>query len=316
MTRYCLEQLNEDQFETLVVDLCEYLLGVGVLSFTKGKDGGRDAYFVGTANHYPSEAAPWSGRFIIQAKHVASAEASCSDNSFFHNQSSVVKKEVERLKVKQQEGESFDNYLLFTNRKLTGGIHPVIREYILKELKLANADVVGVEYIERMLDDCPDLVRKYRLMRFVLPDRFYEKDIRDIIILFDKQTTWVDDAERELDNTFKYVDKEEKNRLNGVDDDYFSEIKHHSLMHFKEIESFLKNPVNFEYKRKYINTTADLRSYIRRNQQVHPFVDLLECIIEEIVSTESNEVLRNRALARVFVHYMYWNCDIGRKEEL
>lgn len=41
----------------------------------------------------------------------------------------------------------------------------------------------------------------------------------------------------------------------------------------------------------------------------------MEFIIDTITGADTDsDVFRVRALVRVFVHYMYWNCDIGRKE--
>ena len=64
---YAYEDLSPEQFETLIVLLCQRLLGTSVKGFAKGPDGGRDAKFVGTAELHPSKAAPWFGTVIIQA---------------------------------------------------------------------------------------------------------------------------------------------------------------------------------------------------------------------------------------------------------
>ena len=60
--------LSDDQFETVVVAIGQRLFGPGLMGFAPGKDGGRDAKFKGTAQCYPSAAAPWTGCTIIQAK--------------------------------------------------------------------------------------------------------------------------------------------------------------------------------------------------------------------------------------------------------
>lgn len=68
--KFAYEDLIEDQFETLVVLLCQRLLGMSVQGFAKGADGGRDARFNGTAELLPSKTAPWVGTIIVQAKHT------------------------------------------------------------------------------------------------------------------------------------------------------------------------------------------------------------------------------------------------------
>ena len=55
--KFAYEDLSDDQFEVLIVLLCQRLLGISVQGFAKGPDGGRDAKFVGTAELHPSKAA-------------------------------------------------------------------------------------------------------------------------------------------------------------------------------------------------------------------------------------------------------------------
>ena len=73
---YPLHDLSDDEFETLVNKVCMMQLGMGVVSFAAGKDGGRDGKFEGTAQRFPSEASPLSGKFIIQAKWTSNPAAS------------------------------------------------------------------------------------------------------------------------------------------------------------------------------------------------------------------------------------------------
>ena len=136
MIRYDFDQLSEDEFEALVIDLCNDLLGIGVQSFTKGPDGGKDGFFIGTAQSYPSLADPWKGIFIIQAKHTTNLGASCADNDFFSNKKSILNEEIKRLiERRDNNGQSFDCYLVFTNRKLPGAAHTEIKNYLQTKLE-------------------------------------------------------------------------------------------------------------------------------------------------------------------------------------
>ncbi len=76
------------------------ILGVGVQGFAKGPDGGCDAKFIGTAQHYPSDKNQWSGTMIIQAKHTNRFYSSCSDKNFYSEKSSytVIGEEIPRIK--------------------------------------------------------------------------------------------------------------------------------------------------------------------------------------------------------------------------
>ena len=316
MYRYDFNQMNEDDFEALVIAICNEVMGIGVHSFAKGRDGGKDGFFSGTAQSYPSTSNPWCGNFIIQAKHTTVINASCSDNDFFANQTSVLNKEIKRLsELKNNHEIDFDNYLIFTNRKLTGGIHPQIVKHLQTNLGIQYADVVGEEDLTRYVENHPKLIKRFQLLKYLLPNQFYDADIRDVIVLFSQNTDWIDTPPIKDDSPFDYSDKEKKNALNGVDHIYFDEIKSHSLRYFAKIDKFLKNPINQEYLLKYVNTAADLRGYVQRHLATHSFVEIIESIIENIVGADAlSNIHKVRALVRVFVHYMYWNCDIGRKE--
>ena len=54
--RYPLYDLSWQEFENIVISICEEILGTGTIKFADGKDGGRDAKFTGTANNFPSNA--------------------------------------------------------------------------------------------------------------------------------------------------------------------------------------------------------------------------------------------------------------------
>ncbi len=75
MKDYLLHTLSPGAFEELVVRICHEILGFGTISFSSGKDGGRDAFFDSTAQRFPSVAEPWTGKFVIQAKHTERADA-------------------------------------------------------------------------------------------------------------------------------------------------------------------------------------------------------------------------------------------------
>lgn len=314
MTRYFLEHLSDDEFEQLIGSICSKLFGEGAHAFSKGRDAGRDGYFNGEANFYPSNINHWKGKMIFQAKHTSKIDASCSDNDFFKNKTSVVKKEIAELKdTLNKRKEHIDCYLLFTNRKMSGRIHTQIKEYIQKELGIEQADIVGLEDICKYIDEQKELIREYNISEFVIPDRFYEDDIRKVIITFSEKIKF-DDIKPINDTDLSYIDKPEKNKLNDIDEEYFSDIKNSSLPYFKDIDEFLKNPINIGLKRTYLNILSDLKGYIHKNIDRHSFKSLLEAIIEKVIGNDSEApIFQQRFLVRIFVHYMYWNCDIGIK---
>lgn len=81
--KYAFEDLSDDQFEQLIVYLCQHLLGIAVQGFAKDPDGGRDAKFVGVAELFPSRRSPWKGTVIVQAKHTNGYNKHFSESDFY-----------------------------------------------------------------------------------------------------------------------------------------------------------------------------------------------------------------------------------------
>ncbi|MEZ2127647.1 MULTISPECIES: hypothetical protein [unclassified Sinorhizobium] len=148
---YRLHELDSDEFETLVVRICTRWFGNGVTPFALGKDGGRDGKFLGTALCFPSAAAPLTGHVVIQAKHVKSADKSCSDRDFI----ALLKKEHDKVR-RLVELKICDHYVVFTNRKYTASADETLVRDLLT-LGLKTATIIGVERLSLAIDDYPDI---------------------------------------------------------------------------------------------------------------------------------------------------------------
>lgn len=57
-TQYPYDNLDWQEFERLVIELCQDLLGIAAKTFSDGKDGGLDSFFEGTAEKFPSASEP------------------------------------------------------------------------------------------------------------------------------------------------------------------------------------------------------------------------------------------------------------------
>ena len=160
--KYAYEDLSDSQFETLIVLVCQNLLGISVQGFAEGPDGGRDAKFAGTAELHPSKAAPWVGTTIIQAKHTNGYNRSFSETDFFSDQSAstIIAKEVPRIK-KLRKDNGLDHYMLFANRRLTANAENDIRAHISKECAIPDQFIYlcGLEQLELLLKRFPEVAR-------------------------------------------------------------------------------------------------------------------------------------------------------------
>lgn len=309
MGKFIYEYLNDTEFENLVIDICKVLFGIACKTYSLGKDGGKDSFFEGIAQQYPNSSNPWSGITLIQAKHTTIFNASCSDNNFFKNKTSTLKKEIQALK-EQKKLNPFNNYLIFTNRKLPGTIHLPIKDFLKKELVIENADIIGREEINNCLIDNPHIADKYRLHLNEEPLRFYDADIKKIIISFHQM---IKPTIATIESSFLYISKEKKNSINNLSQDYFDFLKETSLPYFELIDNFLKDPRNRDYLEMYLNTVGDLQEKIIIDRERFDNFDKILHHLSKYIIDKNTELLPIRRFVTFFIHYMYFNCDIGKK---
>lgn len=314
MNQFPYENLSDEEFEDLVIRMGKDILGIGCKTFSVGKDGAKDSWFIGTAVNFPSTSSPWKGTFNIQAKHTKAHNSSCSDNDFSVNQSSVLSKEIARLK-EIMKTTPFDNYIIFTNRKLSGGTHPTIVKMLQDGLAITNTEIIGREQIDTYLTDYPHIAFQFGLYKFIAPLRFYEKELREVIIVFSDEIKAISTEAKSYITSFTVIDKEKKNKLNRLSKDYFEFIKSHSLQYFEEIEKFLRDPKNETYMKMYSNTVSDLQDIITiERSRFNEFEHIIKHLVDYIVNNNEDKLKDMRKIVRVFIHFMYFNCDIGKSK--
>lgn len=303
---FFLHILSDAAFESMIVLLCQEVLGIGTITFSTGKDGGRDGKFQGTANSFPSNKEPASGKFIVQAKHSSNPVASCSDREF---DKLVLGKELPRIRRLVESGQC-DNYLLFTNRKLSGVAEPKLGGRIEKETGVKNSWLIGLETIEIYLKANPKVQKAMGLDNVRLPFQIEPDQMAAVIQAFYEQR---DDIETAFDSAhaLKYTDLMEKNQINGLSGVYYNYIRESSEPYFEDIREFLNNPKNQRLEEYYHNTADELKQkLIAFRGRFESFDEALTAIYD--LFTDSNSTIReHRRLATVFLHYMYCNCDIG-----
>lgn len=311
MARYALHDLNEAEFEGLVTSICREIFGIAITSFASGPDGGRDAFFEGTAESFPSKAEPAKGKFVIQAKHAQSVIASCSDSPF---KKSLLDKELPRVKRLFEE-DKLTHYILFTNRKKTGGADEHFTDRIQAETGVQNAWLRGIEDIERELRANPQIVKNAGLDKLRSPLLFAPEDYRDIIeALFSNRAAITNawDSEHDFRN---YPKLPKKNEINGVSAEYDTHIRQDSMPAFDAIEGFLQNPRNEQIKEQYHVVANELKGQLIIHQnQFETFDEALDTV-PQLIQERSPKLQQfaRRRLLKIMIHYMYVNCDIGKK---
>lgn len=308
MKDYRLYELSSTEFENLVIHICHRILGMGTLNFSEGPDGGRDGKFEGVANSFPSNASPWNGKFIVQAKRTANSVASCSSADF---RTKIIDKEIPKLKKLKRNNE-LDNYILFTSRKLSAEVYVTRVNYVKKEIGINNVEILGQEKISLYLTEHSDLVKICNLDRYRNPLRINADDVKQVITAFYQKRQEID-VKDEARFSFKYVRLNEKNELNKLSELYLKYIQENSQSYFEQITEFLKNPINKEFTEYYYNICDEIKSKIavRRNEFAQ-FEEIFEYLYDFILQG-CPELQRIRRFVNVFLHYMYCNCDIGEK---
>jgi len=314
--KYAYEDLGDTRFEELVVALCRRLLGMATQGFAKGPDGGRDAKFSGTAELIPSKQAPWTGTVIVQAKHTLGYNRSFLETDFFNPKSknNVVGKEVPRIK-KLRAAKQLDHYMLFANRKLTGGGETAIRAHLSKECNLPESSIMlcGIEQLEGWLKDFPEVAAQVNLDPIDSP----------LIVSPDELSEVVQALARQIKGATRTVNApptprtpyEKKNQLNNMTAEYARELRRRHLKDTAQVETFLAAPENDELQRLYESVIEEFQLNIIAKRKGHQSFDEVMNHLSHLLFERDPFLRANKSLTRVMLFYMYWNCDIGKDED-
>lgn len=312
--KFAYEDLSDAQFETLVVFLCQRLLGISVQGFSKGPDGGRDAKFVGTAELHPSRAAPWVGTTIVQAKHTNGLGRSFSEHDFFSPtaKNTVIGKEIPRIK-KLCANKQIDHYMLFANRRLAANAESEIRTHVAMHCGIPEASIYlcGLEQLEIWLKTFPDVAVKADLDPIDSPLTVSSDDLAEVVQALARQRNVV--AVVEDDPPTVRVTYEQKNALNDMTPEYAKAQRRRYLKETAQIRVFLAAPENLDLLHMYESVIDEFQLKIIAKRKDHQTFDaVMEYLIDLLFNRDP--VLRqhaNKRLTRAVLFYMYWNCDIG-----
>ncbi len=143
-----------------------------------------------------------------------------------------------------------------------------------------------------------------------MPFEFYDKDIRDLIVIFHDTLPKLIKSSSTLDRP----SIEEKNQINNLDDDYYKYIILSDLDRYeKQILDFLQNPINQEFAQYYEETSSELKRVIEANrEQFDDFKKIFSFLTNYLMEKEPDKLKKYRNTIPAFFHFMYYQCDIGR----
>lgn len=316
--KYAYEDLSPEQFELLVIFICQKLLGMGVQGFATGRDGGRDAKFIGLAQLHPSTTRPWDGKVVIQAKHTNGYNRSCSETDFFNPNSdnTVIGDEVPRVRQLKADDE-LDHYMVFTNRRLTAGTEAAIRKHLSTACGMAETSIAmfGLDDLERLLKTFPGIADEADLDPVDSPLIVSPQDLAEVVEALAKHRT----AFSEVGDTppTPRVSYEAKNRTNNMTPDYAKAIRKKYLKDAAQIRAFLAAPENEALLRAYEGVVEEFElKILAKRKDYQTFDEVMEYLLDLLFKRDA--VLRQRphkGLTRAVIFYMYFNCDIGTEAE-
>jgi len=312
--RFQYHELYNQQFEELVVQICLKLLGLGVQPFSSGPDGGRDARFQGTAAKFPSTQKPYSGMFVVQAKHTENPIGKFSDTDFSGNSAkAVITQEIPRIR-RLVTAMELDHYLLFSNRRLAGTIDATIRKRIINETGAKTVELFGIERIDMILKDYPSILSIANISEVNAPLRVTPDDFAEIIIALSRTKDTFSIASEE----FKKIARtkfDRKNVINNLSDDFARHIRKEYLKDFEGLRSFLANPQNDDILTRYTESAIEFNEQIIVHRDEFTSLDKVLLYIQKLLWERDGDLARNKRLTKLVLYYMYWNCDIGEEDE-
>nr|WP_294564573.1 ABC-three component system protein [uncultured Rhodopila sp.] len=222
----------------------------------------------------------------------------------------------EHVKIKRLSGEGIcDHYLVFTNRRLTGGADEKLTAPLLK-FGPRTAWIIAVDRIHMAIDKFRDVRETLPNLNDMLPFRFDPEDLREVIVALHGYTQGDGDSAFDSARDFEKIAIADKNHINGVTPAYYKEIIGPDVAQFPRIEGFLKNPRNGEFADLYHDSANDLKAKILVHRGRFEAFDNVFLFLAEEIQRERDALRGKRRMVRTLLHYMYWNCDIGSKHEL
>lgn len=314
--KYAYEDLSDDQFERLVIFLCQRIHGIAVQGFAKGPDGGKDAKFIGTSENYPSQRSPWSGTVIIQAKHTNGFNKHFSESDFYSRNSKTNILAVEIIKIKKLiQNNKLTHYMLFSNRRLPSNVEDEIIEYISQEcgLPISSIALFGIEQLEIWLKRFPDAAIDADLDPIDCPLIISPDDLSEVVYALHRQ--WGEKCEKTDIPPTPRIPYARKNKINNMSSQYADELIKKYLKETSQINNFLSDPINKELLGLYEAVVEEFQlKIIAKRKEFTLFDDIINYIADLLINRDP-VLKKHKKITRSMLFYMYWNCDIGSEKD-
>lgn len=179
-------------------------------------------------------------------------------------------------------------------------------DFLIKEIGKQDVSVLIsiCTFLESNLNDiAPTVGLKFKIET---------EDIKNILLVFKKYKSEITEGSNASEDYKFKPNLSVKNKLNKVTEDYFEDAIKADYKDFKKIDEFLENPRNEEFVEIYYDIAKDIKNkLIAKSSEFKNFKDSIIFVRDYILEKEKD--LRPKGLVYVLLHYMYCQCDIGRK---
>ena len=158
----------------------------------------------------------------------------------------------------------------------------------------------------------------FDLDKYILPFEFTDANLKELVVKFkeeiEKSKPDLKQSIDKLSTDLHFIDKDSKNAKNNLSKEFFEDvIKEFSLKYFSQIDEFLQNPINEELTEMYQDLAMELNSIITiKREDFYAFEEIFVYLYNDVKDRNVDLKSRKRFIS-IFLHYMYFNCDIGKK---
>lgn len=217
----------------------------------------------------------------------------------------VVRRIAERHKVNLLNVECDAVYLYICERVRKAGLTDTA---VSLEDKKFKRDAFGLDFVE--------MLKTAKIPSGIL-DGINDFDIsldylKDIITRM--HAVLNSDDYLDLKSNFELIDMDDKNRINGMTNEFYEDLKSNYHVYFEKIRSFLSKPINMDLNDIYFDLANEINMLLSRYRgSVRNFDDFIYQVCKHLANNPGTDLERKKRYVWFLVSYMYFNCDIGKR---
>lgn len=216
--------------------------------------------------------------------------------------------------------ETYPNhyFLITTSKKDYTATFDTQEKYVFDK----NVNILDIEDLSKAIKALNDISKQEKILSILeshvykLKGNFIEEitpnDIAKVLVEFSNQNQ--DLIKNIVYKLEKRTEFSEKNKINNLSEGYIKLIQQESLPFFEQFSNFLERFENRDFKKIYFNITSDLQKVILVKRSDFEQFDQIFDTIETICKDQVPQLLAERRILQILLHFMYFQCDIGENK--